>query len=129
MRSIDLLLSYLSFTFEEAVCYMTTDLRAERVGVDRPLLTRCQHAHGDGRPETCHYLHMLERIREWTQRAEQAYLDGDGQRSQIGELWVLSAELAYAHDNCPNGAQLCEAILPRGTRHLREVFSMPMAQQ
>lgn len=72
---------------------------------------------------------MLERIREWTQRAEQDYLKGEGQRSQIGELWVLSAELAYAHDNCPNGARLCEAILPRGTRHLREALSMPTAHQ
>lgn len=106
---------------------MTTSLTAEHVG--RPLLTRCRHAHGDARPETCLYLYMLERIREWTQRAEQEYLNGEGQRAQIGELWVLSAELAYAQDNCPNGTRLAEAVLPSGTRHLREIFREPAAHQ
>ena len=106
---------------------MTTSLTAERV--DHPLLTRCRHADSDARPDTCLYLHTLERIREWTQRAEQEYFNGEGQRAQIGELWVLSAELAYAQDNCPNGTRLAEAVLPGGTRHLREIFCEPAAHR
>jgi len=89
---------------------------------DHPFQTRCQHAQGDASPETCLYLHTLERIRDWTQHAERAYLDGEGRRAQIGELWVLSAELAYAHDNCPNGAQLRDAVLPKGSLHLRDAL-------
>lgn len=107
---------------------MTTHHSAKHV--DRPLLTRCQHSQGDASPETCTclYLRTLERIRNWTQRAEHEYLDGEGQRTQIGELWVLSAELAYALDNCPNGTRLSEATLPKGTRHLRDTLDLSAAR-
>ncbi|MGZ3602477.1 MAG: hypothetical protein ACXWQ5_23260 [Ktedonobacterales bacterium] len=105
---------------------MTTYHRAARV--DHPILTRCQHAQGDASRETCLYLHTLERIRDWTQHAEREYRDGEGRRAQIGELWVLSAELAYAHDNCPNGARLSEAILPKGSLHLRDALGLPVAR-
>lgn len=106
---------------------MITEPSAARV--DHPTLTRCQHAQGDASPGACHYLHLLERVREWTQRAEQEYLDGEGQRAQINELWVLSAELAYAHDNCPNGARIGEALLPKGSHHLRGTLALPAAQR
>lgn len=106
---------------------MTTHHNAEHV--ERPILTRCRHDQGDVCPETCLYLHMLERIREWTRRAEQEYLNGGGQCIQIGELWVLSARLAYALDNCPNGTHIGEANLPRGTRHLRDMLGLPATQR
>ena len=93
--------------------------------IERPSLARCQHAPGAASPETCLYLHALERIRRWTEQAEREYLDGEGQRTQIGELWVLNAELAYALDNCPNGSQLGDAVLLRGTRHPLGTTNMP----
>jgi len=35
-------------------------------------------------------------------REEQAHERGECRREQVGELWVLQAELSYALDDCPN---------------------------
>ncbi len=68
----------------------------------------CQHAPGEGSAETCTYLRMIERVRAWADRAEQAHQAGLGRGLFVGELWLLFADVQSAHDACPTHVALIE---------------------
>jgi hypothetical protein len=68
----------------------------------------CQHAPGEGTAQTCTYLRTVERVREWAERAEQTHRAGQSRRYDLGELWLLFAEVQGAHDACPDHVALVE---------------------
>jgi hypothetical protein len=76
----------------------------------------CRHAPGRTDAEHCRYLRALDALRAWIGRAEQAHAGGACRREQVGELWMLQAELSYALDHCPNcsdgqGRQMADALV------------------
>jgi hypothetical protein len=68
----------------------------------------CRHAPGEGSAETCTYMRMIERVRAWADRAEQAHHTGSRRGLFVGELWLLFADVQAAHDACPTYAALIE---------------------
>jgi hypothetical protein len=65
-------------------------------------LHACAHPAGRATLDTCRYLRALDALRAWADRSAAIHNDPDAQRESIGALWLLQAELAYAHDHCPN---------------------------
>lgn len=62
----------------------------------------CRHAPGEAATDTCQYLRALARIALWVERASEAHESGRSERQQLGDLWLLHAQLSYALDHCPN---------------------------
>lgn len=86
---------------------MYTNQSADPAQLHLPPLA-CRHAPGEASAETCTYLRVIERVRAWTDRAEQAQRDGRSQRLLLGELFLLFAEAQTAHDLCPDHVAVAE---------------------
>ncbi len=86
---------------------MHTNQSADPEHLQLPELA-CRHAPGEGSAETCTYLRMIERVRAWADRAEQAHHVGSRRGLFVGELWLLFADVQSAHDACPTHVALIE---------------------
>ena len=62
----------------------------------------CDHLPGAASAANCRYLRVLERMTLCLARARDAHLAQSVERSLLGEIWQLQAELFTALDHCPN---------------------------
>lgn len=71
----------------------------------------CDHLPGAATAANCRYLRVLERMTLCLARARDAHLAQSVERSVLGEIWQLQAELFTALDHCPNARVYQETSL------------------